>query len=115
MGFYDRQIVPRLLDFAMGMKVIGEERAKCLAEVRGRVLEVGFGSGHNLPHYPGGVESLVAIDPSLVSAKLARKRIERVAFPVEYLSLQGENIPAPSASFDSVVSTFTLCTIPDVS
>jgi len=114
MGFYDDQIVPRFLNFAMGMSMIVEERKKCLAEVRGTVLEVGFGSGHNLPYYPKGVEKVVAIDPSEVGAKLARLRIEKAPFPVEYLPLKGEEIPAPDGSFDSVVSTFTLCTIPDV-
>ena len=114
MSFYENQILPRVLDFVMGFKAIGEERQKGLAEVTGSALEIGFGSGHNLPHYPGGVEKLIAIDPSVVSAKLARKRIERMSFPVEYLALKGEEIPAPSGSFDSVVSTFTLCTIPDV-
>jgi ubiquinone/menaquinone biosynthesis C-methylase UbiE len=113
MGLYGEQILPRVLDFAMGFKVIGEERKKCLAEVSGRVLEIGFGSGHNLPFYPKRVETLIAIDPSIVSAKLAQKRIERAAFPVEYLPLKGEEIPAESGAFDSVVSTFTLCTIPD--
>jgi len=114
MGFYDDQIVPRFLNFAMGMSMIVEERKKCLAEVRGTVLEVGFGSGHNLPYYPKGVEKVVAIDPSEVGAKLARLRIEKAPFPVEYLPLKGEEIAAPDGSFDSVVSTFTLCTIPDV-
>ena len=112
-GFYDDQVLPRVLNFVMGFKVIAEERQKCLAEVKGQVLEVGFGSGHNLPYYPKGIEKVVAIDPSIVSAKLALKRIGQAAFPVEYLPLRGEEIPAPSGSFDSVVSTFTLCTIPD--
>ena len=114
MGLYGDQILPRVLDFAMGFKVIAEERKKCLAEVSGRVLEIGFGSGHNLPFYPKRVETLIAIDPSIVSAKLAQKRIERAAFPVEYLALKGEEIPAESGAFDSVVSTFTLCTIPGI-
>jgi ubiquinone/menaquinone biosynthesis C-methylase UbiE len=113
-GFYDDQILPRILNFAMGLQAIGEERQKTLAGVTGNVLEIGFGSGHNLPYYSRGVEKLTAIDPSVVGAKLARKRIERVPFHVEYLALKGEEIPAASASFDSVVSTFTLCTIPDV-
>lgn len=113
MGLYGDHILPRILNFAMGIKVIGEERKKCLAEVNGRVLEVGFGSGHNLPYYSDRTEKVVALDPCVVSAKLARKRIDRAAFPVEYLPLKGEEIPAPDASFDSVVSTFTLCTIPN--
>jgi ubiquinone/menaquinone biosynthesis C-methylase UbiE len=113
-GLYDDHILPRILNFAMASKVIRDERQKCVAEVSGRVLEIGFGSGHNLPFYSGKIEKIVAIDPSVVSARLARKRIKQVPFPVEYLALSGEEIPAPDASFDSVVSTFTLCTIPDV-
>jgi ubiquinone/menaquinone biosynthesis C-methylase UbiE len=115
MGLYAEHILPRILNFAMGMPFIGEERRKCLRGVSGRVLEVGFGAGHNLPYYPDRVEKVVAIDPSTVSAKLAQKRIRQAPFPVEYLSLKGEEIPAEDATFDSVVSTFTLCTIPDVS
>jgi ubiquinone/menaquinone biosynthesis C-methylase UbiE len=113
MGFYDTWVVPRIMDLAMGMRFIAEERKKCLAGVTGTVLEVGFGSGHNLPWYPETVEKVVAVDPSTESAKLARKRIERASFPVEYIALEGEKIAAPDASFDAVVSTFTLCTIPD--
>jgi ubiquinone/menaquinone biosynthesis C-methylase UbiE len=101
------------MNVAMGMRVVSEERRKALAGVRGRVLEIGFGSGHNLPFYPEAVEELVAVDPSTESAKLARKRIAAARFPVEYVALEGESIAAPDASFDSVVSTFTLCTIPD--
>jgi ubiquinone/menaquinone biosynthesis C-methylase UbiE len=115
MSFYDDQIVPRILNLAMGMRFIQDERRKCLTGVHGRVLEVGFGSGHNLPFYPGGTEKVIAIDPSEVSARLAKKRMEQAAFPVEYLSLKGEDIAAPDASFDSAVSTFTLCSIPDAS
>ena len=95
------------------MKAVSVERARCLAEVRGRVLEVGFGTGLNLPHYPAGVEAVVGVDPSGPNAKLARKRIARAAFPVEFVPLEAERIAAPDASFDSVVFTFSLCTIAD--
>jgi len=111
---YTNQILPRILDCGMGLSYIGEERQKCLSNVSGQVLEIGFGSGLNLPYYSSRVERLVAIDPSRVSAKLARKRVVVAPFPVEYLPLKGEEIPAADQSFDSVVSTFTLCTIPDV-
>ena len=114
MGLYTNQILPRILDCGMGLSFVGEERQKCLPNVSGQVLEIGFGSGHNLPYYTSRVERLVAIDPSRVSAKLARKRIIMAPFPVEYLPVKGEEIPAAEQSFDSVVSTFTLCTIPDV-
>jgi ubiquinone/menaquinone biosynthesis C-methylase UbiE len=77
------------------------------------VLEVGFGSGRNLPWYSAAVDKVVAVDPSTEGAKLAKKRIAAAPFPVEYVALAGEEIAAPDASFDSVVSTFTLCTIPD--
>jgi ubiquinone/menaquinone biosynthesis C-methylase UbiE len=113
MGVYDDWVLPRVMNLAMGAKVVAEERAKALVGVKGRVLEVGFGSGHNLPHYPAGVERVVGIDPSGESAKLARARIAEAPFPVEFLPLSGEQLPAPDGSFDSVVSTFTLCTIPD--
>jgi ubiquinone/menaquinone biosynthesis C-methylase UbiE len=112
-GVYDDWVLPRLLNLAMGTRAVGEERAKALATVKGRVLEVGFGSGHNLPHYPPGVERVVGIDPSGESAKLARERIARAPFPVELLPLPGEQIPAADGSFDAVVCTFTLCTIPE--
>jgi ubiquinone/menaquinone biosynthesis C-methylase UbiE len=113
MGFYDDKVVPRILNLAMGTKFAREERMKCLAGVTGEVLEVGFGAGHNLPWYPAGVRKVVAVDPSTEGAKLARKRIAAARFPVEYVPLEGEHIAAPDASFDSVVSTFTLCSIPD--
>ena len=113
MGFYDNWVLPRILNTMMGMPYITAERQKTLAAVTGDVLEVGFGSGHNLPCYPDAVQRVVAVDPSTKSAELARKRIAAAPFPVEYVPLEGEKIEAPDASFDSVVSTFTLCTIPD--
>jgi SAM-dependent methyltransferase len=112
MGFYSHWLLPRILDLTMGMPFVTEERRKVLAGVAGDVLEVGFGSGLNLPHYPTAVRRLVAVDPATQSAKLARQRIAAAPFPVEYLPFAGEQLDAPSASFDAVVSTFTLCTIP---
>jgi len=113
MGFYDRWILPRFMDFMMGDKPATEARKKALEGVAGSVLEVGFGSGHNLPLYPAGVRRLVAVDPSRESFKLASKRIEAARFPVEYLPIGAEAIEAPDHSFDCVVSTFSLCSIPE--
>jgi ubiquinone/menaquinone biosynthesis C-methylase UbiE len=113
MGFYDGWIVPRIINVAMSAPFVTKERKKCLAGVSGTVLEVGFGSGRNLPWYSAAVDKVVAVDPSTEGAKLAKKRIAAAPFPVEYVALAGEEIAAPDASFDSVVSTFTLCTIPD--
>ena len=113
MSFYEDWVLPRFMNLLMGNKFITEERKKALAKVSGAVLEVGFGSGRNLPWYPTGVRRVVAVDPSRESAKLAKKRIEAAGFPVEYLPMSGEELSAPDHSFDSVVSTFTLCSIPD--
>jgi ubiquinone/menaquinone biosynthesis C-methylase UbiE len=113
MGFYDKWILPRFMDFLMGDKPVTEIRKKTLEGVAGSVLEVGFGSGRNLPLYPAGVRRLVAVDPSRESFKLARKRIDASPFPVEYVPIGAEGIDAPDHSFDCVVSTFTLCSVPE--
>src|SRR5581483_3885978 len=113
MGFYDNHILPHILNLAMGTKDVQGERLRCLEQVSGDVLEVGFGSGHNLPFYPSAVTKVVGIDPSNKSAQLARKRIAAAPFPVEFVGLSAERLPLPDASQSTVVSTFTLCTIPD--
>lgn len=117
MSLYERSVLPRILDLGMRGKDIAAERREGLAGVHGRVLEVGFGSGLNLEHYPcgpNGVERVCGLDPNDVAWKLARRRIERAPFPVERMELAGERLPAEDASFDAVVTTFTLCTIPDL-
>jgi ubiquinone/menaquinone biosynthesis C-methylase UbiE len=113
MGPYERLVLPRLLDMAMSFPALNEERRACLSRAHGKVLEVGFGTGRNLPWYPSAVERVVAVDPSGDSAQLARERIAAAPFPVEYVRLAGEKIDAPDQSFDTVVSTFTLCSIPE--
>ena len=114
MGFYDERVLPRMLNVFMNTSAVREQRQRCLAQVSGEVLEVGFGSGLNLPHYPSAVTRVVGVDPSHTAAKLARKRIAASPFRVEFVGLSAEKIPVADASFDSVVTTFTLCTIPDV-
>jgi SAM-dependent methyltransferase len=116
MGFYGERILPHIMNVAMGVSVLADERRRCLRGVAGTVLELGFGSGHNLPFYPvgpAGVAKLVAVDPSAVAARLARARIAAAPFPVEHAALAGDTIDAPDASFDAVVCTFTMCTVPD--
>lgn len=113
MGIYTDWVLPRIVNTALNTKVVAEQREAVLRHVTGTVLELGFGTGLNLPFYPSGVDRLVAVDPSSASARLARERIEAAPFPVELRSVSGEHLDAPDASFDSVVSTFTLCTIPD--
>jgi len=114
MGFYQDRILPHIVNVAMNTKAMKDERTRCLKDVKGSVLEVGFGTGLNLPYYPPTVSKVVGVDPSETSAKLARKRIAASPFPVEIVGLSAEKIPAADGSFESIVSTFTLCTIPDV-
>jgi ubiquinone/menaquinone biosynthesis C-methylase UbiE len=114
MGFYQDRILPHIVNVAMNTKAMQEERKRCLKDVKGTVLEVGFGTGRNLPYYPRTVTKVVGVDPSETSTRLARKRIAASPFPVEIVGLSAEKIPAADASFESIVSTFTLCTIPDV-
>lgn len=116
MGLWDQEVLPHLVDWGMNNRTLHRERRAALLRAQGRVLEVGFGSGLNLPHYPpGAVKALVAVEPNLRALKLARRRIEAAGFEVQVIGLEGEKIPCADHSFDTVVSTFTLCTIPGVS
>lgn len=114
MGFYENRVLPHIINLAMNTKSVREERERCLATISGAVLEIGFGTGLNLPYYPRAVTKVVGVDPSETSARLARKRIAAAPFPVETIGLSAEKLPVKDASFASIVSTFTLCTIPDV-
>jgi ubiquinone/menaquinone biosynthesis C-methylase UbiE len=115
MSFYESRILPHVINLAMNTKVLKEERTRCLQDLKGVVLEIGFGTGLNLPHYPSPVTKVVGVDPSERSAALAKKRIAAAHFPVETVGLSAETLPVPDESFETIVSTFTLCTIPDVS
>ena len=115
MGFYERTVLPALLDFAMRQPPITKQRQKVVPRARGRVLEVGIGSGLNLSFYdPQKVEAVWGLDPSLELQKRARARAERAQIGVELIGLSGEQIPVEEAFFDTVLVTYTLCTIPDV-
>lgn len=114
MGFYDRYILPRALDFVCGMKDVGERRAKVVGWARGVVLEPGIGGGLNLPFYQASnVSKVIGVDPSIELGKKARARSAMVPFAVELHSQSAElDIVAPE-SVDTVVFTYTLCTVPD--
>lgn len=115
MSFYQRHIEPRLVSFACGLKPIARQRAKIVPRAHGVVLEVGFGSGHNLPFYAAErVEKLFALEPSEGMRRRARGRLAETPLDVELLDLPGEKIPLAAASVDSVLITYTLCTIPEV-
>lgn len=111
MGFYSQVIFPRLCELALGSSIVAARRKELLEGAGGEVLEIGLGTGLNLPHYPSQVHKLVAIEPSAGMGRLARKRIAEAPFPMELHRLQGENLPFADARFDAVVSTFTLCSV----
>lgn len=114
MGLWAERVVPRLTDRALSSTEVGELRSVVCAGLHGRVLEIGFGSGLNLPHYPGQVTSVSAVEPSDVAWEISARRRARASVPIERTGLDGESLQAPAASYDAVLSTFTLCTIPDV-
>lgn len=103
-----------MTDLALGSREIGKLRAQVCAGLHGRVLEIGFGSGLNLPHYPPEVVSVSAVEPADAGWALSERRRAASALPVERSGLDGQALAAPDESFDCVLSTFTLCTIPDV-
>ena len=113
MGFYNEQVVPRVINVACGMKEAGKLRERVCAGLSGQVLEIGFGSGLNVPYYPPQVTGVAAVDPSDVGWKLAGKRLNATTVPVRRAALDGQSLPFDDDSFDAALSTWTLCTIPD--
>lgn len=113
MGLYERHVCPHLVELALGNRWVEGQRASLLEPVRGQVLEIGFGTGLNLPHYPKEVERLVVLDPAEGMHAKARQRLEASPVPIETHRLEAERLPFLNESFDEVVCTFTLCTIED--
>ncbi len=115
MGFYKQHIEPKLVNLACGSSAIRYQRKKVVPQAEGVVLEVGFGSGHNLPYYnEENVSKLFALEPDQHIRELARKRVSQSNLDITYLDLPGEEIPLENASVDTVLVTFTMCTIPDL-
>ncbi len=113
-NWYDRHVLPYVIDLACGTSPINKQRMKVISRAHGRVMEVGIGTGLNLPFYDKArVRSIVGVDPALRMHRLALKRIEASGIAVELIGLSAEKLPVEDASFDTVVSTYTLCTIPD--
>lgn len=114
MGFYAKHILPCCLDKACSIGPIEKQRAKIVPQAKGRVLEIGIGSGLNLPHYdPAKVQKVTGVDPDEHIWKRSQMRRDAVQFPVERIGLSGEDIPIKTDSMDTVVVTYSLCTIPD--
>jgi ubiquinone/menaquinone biosynthesis C-methylase UbiE len=114
MGIYATHVLPRIVNAACGMKSAEPYRRRVCEGLHGEVVEIGFGSGLNIPHYPPTVTGVAAIEPADVGWKLAQKRLEESPVPVRRTGLDGQSLPLPDNSCDSALSTWTLCTIPDV-
>jgi ubiquinone/menaquinone biosynthesis C-methylase UbiE len=110
---YADRLLPRINDAALRRADLDEVRARVCRGLSGDVLEIGFGSGLNVPHYPPAVRRVLAVDPATAGRKLAAERLSRSSTPVEFVGLDGERLPLEDDSVDHALTTFTLCTIPD--
>jgi SAM-dependent methyltransferase len=113
MGVWTDHVVPRMTDASLSSAEIDELRRQACAPLTGRVLELGFGTGLNVRWYPPGLTSVAAVEPSALSWRMSERRRARTSVPVERRGLDGQRLDEPDASYDSVLTTFTLCTIPD--
>jgi len=114
MEIYQDQLLPRFQDKVMGRKATREVRARVCADLHGDIVEIGFGTGRNAPYYPSEATKVFAIEPSTLCMRLAEPRIAGSSVPVQMAGLTSERLDLPSAEFDAVLSTWTLCTIPDL-
>jgi ubiquinone/menaquinone biosynthesis C-methylase UbiE len=114
MGFYGDQVLPRIVSAVGGMKTIYPLRERVCGGLEGEVVEVGFGSGLNVPFYPDSVRRVAAVEPADVGWKLSAKRLRASSVPVERSGLDGQSLPFEDASFDAALSTWTMCTIPGI-
>lgn len=115
MGVYGDRVLPRIVDRVCGARSLHPLRQSVCEGLHGSVLEIGFGSGLNVPFYPDRVEAVAAVEPANAGWQLASGRIAESSVPIERVGLEGESIPLPDASCQTAISTWTLCTIPDVS
>lgn len=113
MGVYRDHILPRLVDRACSSEGLRRWRAEVTSGLAGRVVEIGFGSGLNLEHYPPEVEMVLAVEPANVARRLAAKRAGAATVPVRHIGLDGQAIALPGSHCDAALSTFTLCTVTD--
>ncbi len=113
MGFYSKAIFPRLYDCLMDKPFWGKYRKEQLASVDGEILEIGVGTGLNLPHYPDHVKTITTADPNPGMSKKLQRRIDETGIEVDKQIISSESLPFEEGAFDCVVSTITLCSIPD--
>ena len=113
MGFYDDRVLPHIINVVMNTKQTRTIRQRVCAGLQGEVLEIGFGTGHNLPFLPATVTRLLAVEPSGAGVRLAGDRIAATPIRVDVIGLDGQKLPIEDASVDAVLCTWSLCTIPD--
>jgi ubiquinone/menaquinone biosynthesis C-methylase UbiE len=113
MGVYADRVLPHVINVVMNTKQMRTIRTRVCADLKGEVLEIGFGTGHNLPFIPPDVTRLLAVEPSGRSVELARERIDKSPIDVDVVGLDGQRLPVGDASVDAVLCTWSLCTIPD--
>jgi SAM-dependent methyltransferase len=114
MGLYGEHVLPRIINVACGLKGAEPLRRRVCDGLEGDVVEIGFGSGLNVPFYPESVTRVAAVEPADVGWKLAEKRLRATSVPVKRSGLDGQSLPFPDGTYDTALSTWTLCTIPDV-
>ncbi|MCJ7437336.1 MAG: class I SAM-dependent methyltransferase [Acidimicrobiia bacterium] len=114
MGVYEARVLPRIINVACGMKASNPLRERVCAGLTGEVVEIGFGSGLNIPFYPPAVTRVAAVEPADLGWKLAAKRLAGTTVPIERSGLDGQRLPFADDTFDTALSTWTMCTIPDV-
>jgi ubiquinone/menaquinone biosynthesis C-methylase UbiE len=114
MGLYGDHLLPRIINAGGAKESAGPLRRRVCAGLAGDVLEIGFGSGLNVPYYPAAVTRIDAVEPSDVAWKLAAERLAATSVPVRRSGLDGQSLPFPDAGHDAALTTWTLCTIPDV-
>jgi SAM-dependent methyltransferase len=114
MGFYREQVLPRIVDVACNIKAARPQRRRVCAGLAGDVVEIGFGSGLNVPFYPEAVAAVAAVEPADLGWKLAAERVGASTVPVRRSGLDGQSLPFPDDRFDAALSTWTMCTIPDI-
>lgn len=113
MGFYSQVLFPRICDFVLDQPFLAAYRRELLVNAGGDILEIGFGTGLNLPQYPPDVRKISTVDPNAGMHSLAERRIRQTGIEVDHHRLPGENLPFADGAFDCVVSTFTLCSVSD--
>jgi ubiquinone/menaquinone biosynthesis C-methylase UbiE len=114
MSVYEDHVLPRIINVALSRKAALALRRRVCDGLSGEVVEIGFGSGLNVAFYPAAVTSVAAVEPADIAWRLGAKRIAASSVPIERSGLDGQQLPFADASFDSALTTWTLCTIPDV-